>query len=399
MNRDLPLLSIVIPTRNRMNYVPFAIESALRIACDGLEIVIEDNSDDDRLSSWIAENCPDPRISYAYSNIPTSQSGNYDRAMRRVTGEYVALIGDDDGVNPEIIDATLWAKSEGLDALTPSSLINYSWPDLHMKNPAAVQAGELVIRSYSGAVTYPDAKAEMMKCVGDAGQSFHNLPKAYFGIVRKECMDRVKEKTGTYFPGVSPDMAAALSIAIYVKRMCQIDYPLFIPGSSAKSNAGLSGMGRHIGRLSDQPHLDASCEENWSKIVPAFYSVQTIWAEAAVGALRANEQFDILRAFDVPRLYSDCIVAHPTYFRTIMGPFGKALQETQMGRLTGTARLACRVARGTVLRMAANTARRMGIRRGISSRTLTGLHNIDEAVQAFSADRKNEGRKFKQCIP
>ena len=265
-----------------MDYVHSAIRSVLCLNFKDLEVVVEDNSDTNQLEQWIETNVADSRLVYHYCSEPTSQAGNYNRAMLKVRGEYVASIGDDDGVGMEIIDAAQWAKAHDLDALTPSSVVNYSWPDLKIDNLNAVGPGELRIQPFSSAVSFPDPQEEAIKCMQDFGQNFHKLPKAYFGIVRKSCMDRVKDKTGTYFPGVSPDMASAMALACIVKKTCYVDYPLFVPGSSAKSNAGVSGMRKHIGSLRDQSHLPPDCESKWSSIVPKFYSVHTIWAETAV---------------------------------------------------------------------------------------------------------------------
>ena len=303
MNTDIPLLSVVIPTRNRVDYVKSAIQSVLRISSPQLQLAVEDNGDSNELEVWLRDNISDRRLVYRYSNSPVTMCENYDRATSLASGEYICLIGDDDGVNPEIVEATRWAKEQDFDALVPSSLINYVWPDLQMTSRGTLEAGELSIRPFTGEITFPDPDAEMLKCVRDAGQNFHKLPKAYYGIVKKQCMDLVKERTGSYFPGISPDMSAAISIATVVKRICHVDYPLFVPGSSAKSNAGLSGLNKHIGLLRDQPHLPTNCERDWSEIVPVFYSVQTIWAEANVNALSAMGRLDILNKFNIPLLY------------------------------------------------------------------------------------------------
>jgi glycosyltransferase involved in cell wall biosynthesis len=398
MNGDAPLLSIVIPTRNRFDYVRSAIESVLRISSSQLQLAVKDNSDTNRLELWLRNNVSDQRLTYHYSNAQASMSENYDRAMSLASGEYVCLIGDDDGVNPEIIAATRWAKENTLDALVPTSLINYVWPDLHMTTYGAMEAGEVRIRPFTGAVTYPDGEVEMRKCAKDAGQNFHKLPKAYYGIVRKDCLDQVKAKTGTYFPGISPDMAAALAVANYAKRICHVDYPLFVPGSSAKSNAGLSGMKKHIGWLRDQPHLPATCEKDWSNIVPAFYSVQTIWAEATVNSLQATGRTDILKDFNVPRLFAFCSINYSGYMSTAGYSFYHALRATQRGILVGTLQFAYWFFYLWGSRAKSLVARLIGGSHDTDSYCAKGLQNIDEAVQAVSAHLAKTGLRFNMII-
>jgi hypothetical protein len=335
MTQDSPLLAIVVPTRNRHQYVGSAIRSLLRIPSRDIEFVIEDNSDSNQLEKWIQDNAPDARITYSYSNAPTSQSGNYERSMRGVTADYVAFIGDDDGVNPEIVEAARWAKAQGYDALVPVNRAHFVWPDLHMPAMGAMAAGELRIGPITGKTWEPDPEVELRKCVLDAGQAFHDLPRAYYGIVRRESMEEVRAKAGAFFPGVSPDLAAAVALANVTRKVCVVDYPLFLPGSSLRSNAGVGGLNRHVGKLAEQPHLGPDCDRNWSAIVPPFFSVQTIWAEAAVEALIAMKREDLLHLFNVPKLYAALVMFHPRFSALTGRRFWRALSRSDRPFATG----------------------------------------------------------------
>lgn len=331
MTQNAPLLAIVVPTRNRHQYVVSAIKSLLLIPSRDTEIVIEDNSDSNQLQDWIQENGLDSRIRYTYSKVPTSQSGNYERCMRRVKAEYVACIGDDDGVNPEIVAAASWAKAQGYDAVVPLNSAHFVWPDLQMRAKAAMAPGELRITPITGMVRQPDPEAELRKCVLDAGQRFYDLPRAYYGIVRREAMEQVRAKTGFFFPGVSPDLSAAIALANVTRKVCVVDYPLFLPGSSLRSNAGLSGLNKHVGKLAEQSHLSSDCEQNWSAMVPPFFSVQTIWAEAAVEALIAMEREDLVRLFNIPGLYAHLVMFYPRYLRLTGKSYWAAIHRTHRG--------------------------------------------------------------------
>jgi hypothetical protein len=363
-----------------------------------LEVVIEDNSDTDELRTWIRQNVLDTRITYHYSDVPTSQSGNYDRSMRGVTAEYVAFIGDDDGVNPEIVEATAWAKENDLDALTPASMVNYSWPDLHMTRPTAVQAGELAIRPFTCHASYPDGTEEMLKCARDVGQSFHRMPKAYYGVVRRTCLDRVKHITGSYFPGISPDMASAVSLAGQVRRMCYLDYPLFVPGSSRRSLAGIGGLGQHVGSLRDQTHLPADCERNWSPIVPRFFSVQTIWGEAAIEAISSNGQKQVLRQCDIPKYYANCLTTHLGYHRTILRQFPHALRAVDQNTAVGTALLIGRLVGKVLGRAKRLTYRLFAKNPPAQTFRVRNLPDIEAAVVAFSGFLNANTLSFRAAV-
>ena len=200
MHKNSPLLSIVMPTRNRFDYVRYSIKSILSMPTQQIELVVSDNSNSNELELWLKDNVSDSRFVYHYSSVPVTMCENYETAMGLASGEYIGLIGDDDGISIEIVDAASWAKDCELDALVPAALVNYVWPDLRLKSKGSIKPGELQIRSFTGNKTIIDPSEEMIKCARAAGQKFYALPKAYYGIVRKQCMDHVKDRTGSYFP-------------------------------------------------------------------------------------------------------------------------------------------------------------------------------------------------------
>lgn len=393
MSETRALLSVVIPTRNRFAYVGAAIRSVLGNPSPVLRLVVEDNSDDNQLEEWVARLAPDPRLQYRHMRVPVSMVENYDRAMSRVDSEYVCFIGDDDSVTAQVVAAADWARRNGYDAIVPQSVINYIWPDLNMAGKGMIQAGELRIYEFSGTMTEPDSEVEMVKCVRDAGQGFHKLPKAYYGIIRCSCLEQVRQATGSYFPGVSPDLAAALAIANHARRVCHVDYPLFVPGSSARSNAGLSGLNRHIGRLRDQPHLPPDCEEKWSRMVPRFYSVQTIWAEAAVGALAATGRQDLLRVFNTPKLVALCFLFHRQYLG--WAEFRQVLQARKIWVVSGCIQTVWYVAEWWWLRCWRFLMRKLGRKGPSCVYSQTNIQDIAEAVQAVDRYLEKRGVRFK----
>jgi glycosyltransferase involved in cell wall biosynthesis len=127
--KNSPLLSIIIPTRNRQKYAISAIISILSISAPDLELVVHDNSDSRDLEEYIRNNINDTRLRYHYTSAPQSMVDNWDAAVGLTSGKYLCLIGDDDGVNPEIIEATRWADMNDIDALKPTVSASYLWPE------------------------------------------------------------------------------------------------------------------------------------------------------------------------------------------------------------------------------------------------------------------------------
>ena len=59
-----PLLSIIIPTRNRQEFAASAIRCALAIRSSEIEVIVQDCSDDEALSSLVASDRLDKRLFY-----------------------------------------------------------------------------------------------------------------------------------------------------------------------------------------------------------------------------------------------------------------------------------------------------------------------------------------------
>ncbi len=127
-----------------------------------------------------------------------------------------------------------------------------------------------------------------------------NLPKVYHGLIRKKCLDQVKERTGAYFKGLSPDIFSSLAAANFTKRICSLDYPLTISGSCTRSAARGTALLEGIPAVfATHPNCVVRKDYQWSDLIPKFYSVETIWAESAVVAFKECARFDILEEFDV----------------------------------------------------------------------------------------------------
>ena len=398
MSRSAPLLSIVIPTRNRIKYVTHAINSILSIQSSELELVIQDSSDSRNLGLWLQENISDGRLLFNYSEPPMSMTDNFNSAIRLAGGEYVCMIGDDDGVNPEIVTATRWASKNGLDALVPHhGGASYRWPDFQSRYYGSGQAGKLFINAFSGAKSYPNTDVEMQRCVQSAGQSKFDLPIVYLGIIRRQCMIEVSKKAGAYFKGISPDIFGALAVANYARRVCVIDYPLVLPGSSGGSSSGRSAMGKHKGPLKDDPHMQAFKDLSWPVLVPEFFSVQTVWAEGAVEALQAMGRTDLLSQFNVARLHALCVVLHPDYMMTTLQSLFRALKVTKIGYFKGTLQFATQVVVVCWGQLKRIIFRLIHPKRGLRELEFSGLGNIEVGVQALTKYLETTGQRFEEA--
>ncbi|HWE13571.1 MAG TPA: glycosyltransferase family A protein [Solirubrobacteraceae bacterium] len=92
-------LSVLLPTRNRLEYLRFAIATVLRQDSPDWEIVISDNASEEDIGAYVAE-LDDPRIVYRRSDEFVPVTENWNRALALASGDFVVMLGDDDGLLP-----------------------------------------------------------------------------------------------------------------------------------------------------------------------------------------------------------------------------------------------------------------------------------------------------------
>lgn len=302
------LLTIIIPTRNRAYYALLAIKQIIENTSDNVQIVIQDNSDTNDLKRIILESIPNTeRIKYNYSEGLLSFVDNFTKGVEISDGEYLCMIGDDDGINPEIEEVVKWAKQNSVEAINPIISLNYIWPgtgiDYYKKD-----SGNLMIIDFDSKMKFYDTKKELNKLLSTGGQNYlqYNLVKIYHGIVSKAAMNEVKKITGHYFGGLSPDIYSSVALSLVINKVLKLNYPLTIPGVCNKSGAGHSSTGRHHGELNTAPQLAGHTNYEWSSLVPSFYSVETLWADTALAAFREMKREDLIKKFDVATLSVYC---------------------------------------------------------------------------------------------
>lgn len=279
-----PLLSIAIATKNRVFYCIKTIEAILNVDNDNFELVIQDNTDNMELSDYIKNNISDVRLKYNYTPPPFSSIDNFNAVLDLCSGEYVCLLGDDDGIINSIFDVVEWANNKKIDSVCPRLFVNYIWPN-------TLSSGRLVIPNSSKEIWYNNPKNNIQSLVDDGILQYtkFNLPKLYHGVVKKSCLDQIKDKTGFYLGGLSPDIYASVALSAIVEKNVIIDFPITIAGACPKSTTIDNIEGKHSGDLKNAPHFRDKSDYIWDELVPKYYSVQTIWADSALHSIKESK--------------------------------------------------------------------------------------------------------------
>lgn len=101
-------------------------------------------------------------------------------------------------------------------------------------------------------------------------------------------------------------------------RVVAIRFPITVSGICPRSGSSASATGAHTGKLSDAPHFIGHENYTWSKLVPDFYSVETIWADSGIHALEEFDYGHILNKKGLKYLYSVLWRKYPQYRENIV---------------------------------------------------------------------------------
>ena len=106
MNHSRPLVSVHVITYNHVGYIADALQSALDQDYPNLEIVVADDESSDGTRDVVADfarRYPDRIV--AILEPHAGITGNYNRALLRCTGKYLAILNGDDMFLPGKISA------------------------------------------------------------------------------------------------------------------------------------------------------------------------------------------------------------------------------------------------------------------------------------------------------
>ena len=101
-----PIVSVVLPTRNRAAMIPLALRSVLRQTVAALEVLVIDDASTDETPRVLAE-LADDRIRVLRQDSWGGAAAARNRAIRESRAEFIAFLDDDDEWLPNKLEAQL----------------------------------------------------------------------------------------------------------------------------------------------------------------------------------------------------------------------------------------------------------------------------------------------------
>lgn len=230
-NVKVPKISIIIPTRERADTLEYTLKTCVSQEDEDIEILVSDNASNDNTKE-IVEKFTDSRISYYRTDKRISMASNWEFALSKVRGEYIHILGDDDGLVPGAIrdiknilskyeyPAFIWQKAE------------YTWPGhIDCPNYLNVPLSCFFIEIESKII---------LKYFLRGWVSYARLPVIYSGVISRSYLEKIRAKNGKIINSSTPDVYLGFALLSVINKYLYSTRPLSVNGGSHHSNGASS---------------------------------------------------------------------------------------------------------------------------------------------------------------
>lgn len=232
-----PFVSLIMPTRNRAEYLAAGVGFFLATAREDVELIVCDASDthtacQQALTPWKQ----DARLQMIDNSLETtgslsSMADNWSRALDAASGQWLVIIGDDDVCDPQVlpfiarlaqiaprIEAVTWYRAHfdiGIDVPREAKI--------PMGTQIMLAAGQDSVRKQA---SWPNEKRPPT-----------SICSPYHGAIKRDALLRLKATRGRWFAFAIPDYDLGWSIAWQTPQFAICERPFSITGVSPKSNS------------------------------------------------------------------------------------------------------------------------------------------------------------------
>jgi len=227
--------SVLIPTKNRLSLLRLAVQSVLDQDYTDWEIVVSDNASTEPVAEYVSS-LGDPRVRYTRSEQAIPVTENWNRAFQHCSGDYVAMLGDDDALLP----GYMRRNQEVLAAFGDPEVVfvqgvQYAYPGVIPGRDAAfLQVANCeFLADQREAFVLDAAAARAAARDAFAFRVAYPFNMQYF-LVKRTAMLRLAED-GRFYRSPYPDYYAANLLMLEAEKIIVQPLPLVAVGISPKS--------------------------------------------------------------------------------------------------------------------------------------------------------------------
>lgn len=250
MKDNYPLFTVIIPQKNRAEYLGHTIRTCMIQDYPNFEIIVADDCSDDN-SVEVVRNLQklDSRIKLITHEHHVGMHDNFEIALNHVRPGYVMALGGDDALTPGCI----WRMYQ---ILKETGRLLLTWPISGYEYPSD-EGGNgtfFVRRSKSNKIKIIKSQDFLNSIATSFRYLVDQCPMFYVkGVASTELVDRVKSRTpdGSFYYCPTPDGYSGVVLAGEVEDYVYSPEPLSLSGVTKKS------QGRNYHKIDEKSRQEA----------------------------------------------------------------------------------------------------------------------------------------------
>lgn len=231
---DLPLFTVIIPQKNRAEYLVHTLKTCMIQDYPNFEIIVSDDCSDDNSVDVVEKLMTiDSRIKLFAHKKHLGMRDNFEFALNQVRPGYVMALGGDDGLVP----CCIWRMYEILSS-TKKELLTWTLAHFGYPNKEGEKNIFAVKRNKNSGIKIINSKSFLNKIAKTFLYQIDECPMFYMkGVVSTNLVDKVKSrsKDNCFYNCPTPDGFSGIVLAGEVEDYAYTNEPLSIGGNTIKS--------------------------------------------------------------------------------------------------------------------------------------------------------------------
>jgi glycosyltransferase involved in cell wall biosynthesis len=322
-----PRFSVVLPTRERAHTLRHSLQTCLDQDFEDYEVIVCDNHSSPA-TRQVVEEAASPRVRYVRAPEPLAMSNNWELALAHATGEYVTVLGDDDGLLSHAL-----RELDRLITRTAARVVRwgaafYLWPTIVLEG----EANHLTVPLGRGLETVDGAAA--IAAVIDFRKFYTALPMIYNSVIHRDLIDAARAGAGRVFANHCPDIYSGFVFAYLAGSYLSVEAPMSVSGLSGNSTGVATLLSRRSSDVATEfRHFNTRAGLNrhpWVPELPIF--PESPVADSFQFAKEAHFPNDDRLRLDRQRLAAQCVAnlwaADPAEWQARLGVIRATLADT-----------------------------------------------------------------------
>ena len=218
-----PLFSIVMPTRNRAQFLHYSLQSALEQSFDNYEIVVSDNNSSDDTPQVVRE-LANGRVRYVRSDQPLSNPDSSEFALTHARGEYIIFLADYDAMCPDLLEKVAEVGMERQARVITWERAFY----FHGRMSEPDHTNTLELCPFTQQVVDVDSESSLRRLY--AADWNHGFPALVDAAYHCDVIKRVTARNTRFFYTIPLDISSCLAVLTQVDKYAYIRDSMVVYG-------------------------------------------------------------------------------------------------------------------------------------------------------------------------